>query len=116
MTRDDMMSWLLTRQDRCPCGQPHELTDVHHVFVRRVRKGMDLLYHPANCVAANNGCHMAEGREFQVASALICFKNAGGPEAVLEWLESLPLKVKHLPRHFWEAKERRDDPSEAREN
>jgi len=101
-----MMRWLLLRQGRCPCGQKHELTDVHHVFVRRVRKGMGELYHPANCVAANNACHLAEGWEFQVNSALICFAHSGGPDAVMDWLETLPLRVKHLPSHFWEARER----------
>ena len=105
MTRDQMMTWLLQRQKECPCGQIHELTDVHHVFIRRVRKNMDLLYHPANCVAANNKCHIEEGKDFQIRSALMCFDHVGGPDGVLEWLESLPLKVKHLPAHFWEARE-----------
>jgi len=109
MTRDEMMDWLLARQDRCPCGERHELTDVHHVFVRRVKKGMDELYHPANAVAANNACHLREGKEFQVNAALICFKHVGGPQAVEDWLETLPLKVKHLPSHFGEAKEIWDD-------
>lgn len=106
MTRDEMMSWLLIHQGHCPCGQVHAMTDVHHVFIRRVKKGMDELYHPANCVAANNRCHLAEGLEFQIESAMLCFNHAGGPDKVLEWIDSLPLKVKHLPGFFWQAKER----------
>lgn len=105
MTRDKMMEWLLIRQNSCPCGKSHTLTDVHHVFIRRVKKDMDELYHPANVVAANNTCHLAEGFEFQIASALLCFEHVGGPDKVLEWVDSLPLKIKHLPTHFWKAKE-----------
>jgi hypothetical protein len=106
MNRDQMMDWLLRRQRRCPCGRTHLLTDVHHVFFRRVKKDMTELYHPANVVAANNACHLAAGHDFQLASALICFIHVGGPDQVLEWADTLPLKIKHLPSHFWEAQER----------
>jgi len=97
------MEWLLSHQKMCPCGENHVLTDVHHVFIRRVKKNMNELYHPANCVAANNACHLAEGHDFQVASALICFDHVGGPDNVRKWVETLPLKIKHLPNHFVEA-------------
>jgi len=81
------------------------MTDVHHVFIRRVKKNMVPLYHRANVVACNNRCHLAEGTDFQLESALLCFEHVGGPDKVLEWVETLPLLIKHLPTHFWEAKE-----------
>lgn len=104
-----LREWLVANQRFCPvCGKSVTIyDDLHHLFIRRMKRYEGLLWTKENIVLVHNqGCHVPEAPNLNYNSALQKFRMGFTPDDIREWIDSLPFKVKPgLPAFFIQAEE-----------
>ena len=101
---------LCTLQKSCPgCGMPSCTGhDLHHLFVRRIKRYDKLLWHSLNIALVCQSCHtgMGEKSNLNYSATVQKFRAGITPEEIEDWVANLPTKVPiRLPAFYYLAKE-----------
>ena len=106
----DLRQQLCLSQKSCPgCGKPSCIgNDLHHLFVRRVKKNFPELYNVIGISLVCSTCHtgMGEAPRLNYSCTIQKFNMGITPDMIEKWIAALPVKAPlALPAFYYEAKE-----------